>query len=197
MVSIAFINGKKIFLRPVEVEDAEFLAFCLNSPDIRPTFFTNFPTNVFRQTELIRSLYKDSREYVPFIICEKNQGEPVGITAFHRIDLISRAAIFSIIIPEKKNWDKGYGTEATQLMVEYGFDVLNLNRIQLHVCSLNTRGIKVYEKVGFVKEGLLRQAMYQNDEYYDFYVMAILRDEYYQRKKQATSPNLSNKGKKD
>ncbi|MCD6385677.1 GNAT family N-acetyltransferase [Candidatus Sumerlaeota bacterium] len=182
MVTRAFINGKKIFLRPVELEDAEFLAFCLNSPDIRPTFFTNFPTNASRQTELIRNLYKDSREYVPFIICEKKQGQAVGITAFHRMDLVSRTAIYSIIIPEKKNWDKGYGTEATRLMVAYGFDVLNLNRIQLHVSALNTRGIKVYENVGFVKEGLLRQAMYHNDEYCDFYVMAILRQEYYQRK---------------
>ena len=69
-------------------------------------------------------------------------------------------------------------------MVEYGFNVLNLNRIQLHVAAHNSRGIKAYEKVGFRREGLLRQAMYQNDRYFDFYVMAILRNEFYGKKRQ-------------
>ena len=49
-------------------------------------------------------------------------------------------------------------------------------------------GIKAYEKAGFVREGTLRQAMYHNDEYCDFFVMSILRKEYYERKKKKYHP---------
>lgn len=181
-----FIEGKKVFLRPVELEDAEFMAYCcVNSPDIRPTFFINFPTNTFQQQELIKGLYKENKDFVPFIICEKESGRAVGVTAFHRVDLVSRAAIYSIRIADEADWGKGFGTETTALMVEYGFEVLNLNRIQLHVSVENVGGIKAYERAGFKKEGLLRQAMYRNNRYYDFYVMGILREEYYQQKEKS------------
>jgi len=179
-----FFEGKKVSLRPVELEDAEFLAYCYNSPDVRETFFTNFPTNSLRQEEIIKDLYKGYPDYVPFIICERETGRAVGLTAFHRLDPVNRAAIYSIIIPDKSDWGKNYGTEATQLMVSYGFEILNLNRIQLHVYTGNTRAIKAYERAGFTREGLLRQAMYHYDQYCDFYVMALLREEYYQNKKQ-------------
>lgn len=178
-----FLEGNKIFLRPVELRDAEFLAFCYNSPDTRPTFFTNYPTNSLRQEEIIKNLYKDYRDYVPFLICEKESGRDVGVTALHRIDSVTGMATFSIIIPDSDDWGKKFGSEATEMMVAYGFEILNFHRIQLHVFAKNTRGIKAYERAGFVKEGILRQAMYHNNEYCDFYVMSILRDEYYQRKK--------------
>jgi RimJ/RimL family protein N-acetyltransferase len=105
----------------------------------------------------------------------------VGITGLVRVDLVSRAGVYYIIIADSSDWSKGYGSETTGLMIKYGFDVLNLNRIQLHVCVTNEAGIKAYERAGFVKEGLLRQAMYKEGAYYDFFVMGILRQEYYAR----------------
>ncbi len=177
-----FMESEHIFLRTVEIDDAPFLAYCYNSPDSRPTFFTSFPKNTQKQVEIIKNLYEPPYEYVPFIICEKESKEAVGVTAFHRMDMISRSTVFSIIIPDNENWGKGYGSDATELMVEYGFDILNLNRIQLHVFAENIRGINAYEKAGFLREGLLRQAMYHNDRYCDFYIMAILREDYYGRK---------------
>ena len=177
-----FIMGDKVYLRSVEPEDAPLLAKCNNQPEVRDTFFIAFPTNIFQQEQEIRHLY-ERREYVPFIICAKENDKLVGITAFHRVDLVSRAAAYSIRIVDKADWGKGYGSEVTRLMVEHGFEALNLNRIQLYVFVGNERGIRAYEKAGFVKEGLLRQAMYHNNEYCDFHVMAILREEYYKRKK--------------
>ena len=177
-----FIVGDKVYLRALEPEDAPLLAKCNNQPEVRDTFFIAFPTNTHQQDQDIRRLY-ERREYVPFIICVKENDKPIGITAFHRVDLVSRAATYSIRIAEKEDWGKGYGTEVTRLMVEHGFESLNLNRIQLHVYVGNKRGFRAYEKAGFIKEGILRQDMYHNDEYCDFYVMAILREEYYKRKK--------------
>ena len=173
-----FMDGEKIYLRPINLNDIDLFCDCINSLDIRHTFFTSFPTNHSRQEELLKNLYKE-KDYIPFAIVVKETDEAVGVTAFHRMDMVSRAAIFSIIITDSKNWGKGYGSEATKLMVKYGFDVLNLNRIQLHVFGENDRGVKAYEKAGFVKEGLLGEAMYHNNQYCDFYVMGLLRKDYY------------------
>ncbi|WP_370541814.1 GNAT family N-acetyltransferase [Alicyclobacillus sp. SO9] len=73
---------------------------------------------------------------------------------------------------------RGYGTEATAIMLEYGFGILNLHRIDLDVYSINERAIHVYEKVGFKREGVLRDAHYYNNTYYDTIIMSILEDEY-------------------
>ncbi len=177
-----FVVGKNVYLRPVELKDALIYCQWTNNPEVRLTFFTAFPINLIRQEEQIKELYKQ-RDFIPFTIVVKKTDKPIGITAFHRVDLVGRAAIYSIVISDPGEWGKGYGSEVTELMVEYGFNVLNLNRIQLHVVVHNSRGIKAYEKAGFRKEGLLRQAMYQNDQYFDFYVMAILREEFYGKKR--------------
>ncbi len=63
MSSHSFLEGKRVSLRPVELDDAGFLAFCANSQDIRPTFFTNYPTNVIQQEKLIKNLYMVIKRY--------------------------------------------------------------------------------------------------------------------------------------
>jgi diamine N-acetyltransferase len=62
-------------------------------------------------------------------------------------------------------------------MVDYAFKTLNLNRIQLHVYVGNARAVEVYKNVGFKVEGTLREAMYHNGAFCDFYVMGLLRSD--------------------
>jgi RimJ/RimL family protein N-acetyltransferase len=107
--------------------------------------------------------------------------QAVGVTAFFRIDYVSRAAIFYLALLDPQAWSKGFGGEATRLMVDYAFATLNLHRIQLHVCAENAPAIRIYEKAGFVKEGVLRQAMYRRGGYVDFWVMGILREDWEKR----------------
>jgi RimJ/RimL family protein N-acetyltransferase len=88
---------------------------------------------------------------------------------------------FYIVLLDKSVWGKGLGTEATHLVIDYGFNMLNLNRIQLHVNAENEAAKAVYKKIGFKHEGTLRQAMYKNNKYYDFWLMSILAEEYFRR----------------
>lgn len=103
----------------------------------------------------------------------------IGNVMFKQIDWRSRKAEFGIAIGEKAYWGQGYGTEATQLMVRYGFFELNFNRIELRVASFNTRGIRSYEKAGFKHEVTRRQALYRNGAYHDVVIMSILAEEWY------------------
>jgi len=103
--------------------------------------------------------------------------------SIHRIGQIFIDEIFgnnadNQAIGEKAYWSQGHGTDAVRLLLRYGFNELNLNRICLHVYSFNTRAIRCYEKAGFVLEGRLRQDVFHHGEYADALVMSVLRSEW-------------------
>ncbi len=180
-----FLIGRYIYLRPLQLEDSDFIARGENNPKVRETLFLFLPNYPALTKEKI-SQQINSRETIIFTIVEKASDIPVGQTAFFRIDWVSRAAIFYLAILDPAFWGKGYGTETTQLMVDYAFETLNLNRIQLHVFADNVAAIKIYQKVGFIKEGVLRQAMFHHDHYCDFWVMGILKNDWLQNKNKSS-----------
>lgn len=174
-----FIASENIYLRAYEeTSDLDLLHFGKNSSEVRDTLFLFSPVTKKQVAEEMEKLVA-AKENELFTICESSTNIPIGVTGLFRIDFISRAAIFFIAIYNPEFWSKGYGKEATKLILKYSFDILNLNRIQLHVAKSNVKGVKAYEKAGFKIEGTLREAMYHNNEYIDFYVMGILRKEYY------------------
>jgi RimJ/RimL family protein N-acetyltransferase len=103
---------------------------------------------------------------------------PIGNTGFFDINNIARSAELGIMIGNKDYWDKGCGTLVMKLMLKHGFEVLNLNRIYLLVKSNNPRAIRCYEKVGFMHEGSMRQAEYQDGKYFDLIMMSVLKHEW-------------------
>jgi RimJ/RimL family protein N-acetyltransferase len=102
----------------------------------------------------------------------------IGNVAFFDLQWIHRCAEIGILIGDKTQWNKGYGTETMRLMLKYGFETLNLNRIYLRVYRDNLGGIKAYERAGFVHEGVQRQAIFSEGHYTDVLMMSVLRDEY-------------------
>ncbi|NJD21481.1 MAG: GNAT family N-acetyltransferase [Melioribacter sp.] len=175
-----FLSSSSIYLRPWQDEDIDLLYKGLNDPDVRETLFTFRPKS---KEELMEEMKKDlsNEKNILLTICECSSNQPVGITAFYRIDYISRAAIFFLSLYDSSKWNHGYGSEATKLMIDYAFNILNLNRIQLHVSTENPKAISIYEKNGFILEGKLREAMYHNNRYVDFNVMSIIRSDIYKK----------------
>jgi RimJ/RimL family protein N-acetyltransferase len=90
----------------------------------------------------------------------------------------SREAFTGIGIGARESWRKGYGTEAMQLILRYGFTELNLQRISLNVFEYNQRAMRSYEKAGFRLEGCLRRAMQREGRRWDILYMGILRKEW-------------------
>ncbi len=177
--TIKFCEGKNIYLRPFdELQDINMFYFGENNSMVRDSLFLHSPLTKDNAKEKINEWISKSENKI-FTICESKTNIPIGITGLFRVDQISRSGVFYIAIYIPKFWSKGYGQEATQLVLQYSFDILNLNRVQLHVSTNNIKGIKAYENAGFIIEGTLREAMYHNNEYVDFYVMSILREEFY------------------
>ena len=112
------------------------------------------------------------------ILDDKKTGEFIGGGGLFGINNIIRSAELGIAIYEEKNWGKGYGTDAMKVLLKFGFDYLNLNRIQLRVVDFNVRGIKTYKKVGFKEVGKLRATHFWEGEYSDQILMDILKSEW-------------------
>ena len=104
---------------------------------------------------------------------ETLNGDLIGHVALWGADVRSRCATYGIVIgPEHQS--HGLGSEATRLMIDYGFREMGLNRIELHVYAENERAIAAYQKVGFAQEGVLRSKLFYGGTFHDVVVMAAL-----------------------
>lgn len=111
-------------------------------------------------------------------IVEKNSGEIIGLVSLLSIDYINRSAEFHIMIGEYEKRRKGAGTFAVNTMLQHAFNNMNLQRVELLVLENNLAAQHLYEKVGFVREGIKRKVIFKNNEYMDMYLYSILKDEY-------------------
>ena len=125
-----------------------------------------------------RNSTDQSGESVGFTVYERTGMRPIGTTSLNRIDPANRTAEFGIVIGEKDCWGKGYGTEATRLMLDYGFTVLGLHHIMLRVYAFNVRAIRAYARAGFQIAGRLREAYRFGGRAHDVVLMDCLATEF-------------------
>lgn len=105
-------------------------------------------------------------------------GEAIGHARLHKIDPANRRARYAIGIFDPACWGRGYGTQATQLVLGYAFETLRLHRVDLRVLAFNQRAIRSYAKCGFVQEGIEREGAWINGRWESDVWMSILEDEY-------------------
>jgi RimJ/RimL family protein N-acetyltransferase len=104
--------------------------------------------------------------------------EPVGLASLTGIDSVHRRAEFHLLIGRRDLHGRGLGTDATRQMLRHAFQDLNLHRVFVLVLTSNAAAIRVYEKAGFTREGVLREAAYKRGRYTDMLQMAILSQEF-------------------
>lgn len=100
----------------------------------------------------------------------------IGQAQLHSIDYFSRRCELGIALGQRY-WNRGFGQDAVRTIVDYGFDVLNMNRVGLRVVADDERAVAAYRKAGFVEEGRLRQHAMVQGELHDDLVMGILRED--------------------
>lgn len=129
----------------------------------------------------VRRLF-DEREMAgdddSFAIHPRGVDRPIGVISLTSIDRGKRKANFSIILGSPEHRGMGYGTEALELILEYGFQKLKLERIGLSVFEFNEQAIAVYRRLGFKEEGRIRQAVVREGVYYDAVLMRLLHSEW-------------------
>ncbi len=174
---VVYYEGERIYFRPLEPGDEFALRTWVNDPRVWSTLNFRPPINELREREWLDGHGKSDRDF-QFGIALRGDDRLIGTCGLHAIDPVVRQATYGLMIGEVDLHGRGYGTEATRLAVRFGFEELNLNRIQLHVFGHNAAGRRVYEKAGFVREGCARQAAYRHGRYHDVYFYATLRHDY-------------------
>jgi len=176
--------GERIRLRAIEREDLPRFVGWVNDPEVRCFLDMIFPLSAEDEEDWYANARKLPPVEKPFAIDVKDGDgwRLVGSCGFIHVDQLNRHAEVGISIGDKEEWGKGYGTEIMRLLVKIGFDTFNLHRIYLRVFENNQRGIRAYEKVGFVLEGRLREAFYREGSYQDMLIMGVLKSEWLARK---------------
>lgn len=125
--------------------------------------------------------YAKAESCVFFTIYEKASMKPIGITFLTEIDYKHRTAEYNIVISDQSSHGKGFGTEATRLMMDYAFSVVGVHNLHLRAYEYNKAAIHVYEKVGFRIYGKRRESHFIGGRMWDTVYMECLAIDFHDR----------------
>lgn len=179
------LKGKRISLAPIKKEYIESFLKWFNDPEITQYLVIYRPMTRMEEEDWLENLKnrKDTIHFSIVIPSEDGSEKLIGNCGIHNIDWKNRVAEVGIVIGEKEYQNKGFGTEAIELLLEYGFNTVNLNRIELYTYEFNERALNSYKKVGFIEEGRKRQFIWSKGKYHDAILMGILAEEWNDKKK--------------
>ncbi len=173
------LTGEKVVLRPFADADLDGIRVALRDPEvIRLTGST--PDDDADQEKILRRWYGTRNaqpDRLDLAVVDRAEQVCVGEVVFNEWSAANGSCNFRVLLGPAGR-DRGLGTEAVRLFVGYGFEQLGLHRIELEVFAFNPRARRVYEKVGFVAEGVLRDVKRDGDGWVDATVMSILSHEW-------------------
>jgi RimJ/RimL family protein N-acetyltransferase len=173
------LKGNKVVLRPVKRTDIPNFLVWFNDMEVTQYMGRNLPLTEMEEEKWVEEIADDkTRLNLVIEAIVDVSTKPIGSIGFQLIEPRDRQATFGIGIGEKDFWNNGYGTEAARLFITYGFEQLNLNRVNSNVFDFNVRSQKMHVKIGFKQEGLRRQAKYINGAYHDVIEYGLLREDW-------------------
>ena len=171
------INGDRLYLSPINIEDIDKYIEWMNDKNITDKIHsTHKIINIENEKEWINNVLLNG-EYV-FGILKKDGDILIGNCSIMNLNLIDRTATLGIFIGDQENQHQGYGQETLKLLLNYGFNILNLNNINLGVFDFNENAIKCYKSVGFKEYGRRHECYYLDGKYHDEIFMEVLKKDY-------------------
>lgn len=173
------IRGELVYLRPAERDDLDRFVRWFADGETTRNLLIRAPFNRAMEEQWFEAMVAaQGKTDYHFVMCRLADGEPIGTVGLHDLDFVNGNAEFGIMIGEKSEWNKGYGTDALRAICDFGFGALRLERIELEVYAGNARGRRSYEKAGFSLEGTLRRRHFSEGRHEDVLIMSLLRDEW-------------------
>ena len=170
------LNSKNICLRSLDEKDLKRVLGWLKDPRVNMFLSQDFKDLTIQKEKEWLAYINGSARDVVFAIVYRDSNTHIGNCGIHKIDHAAGSCELGIFIGEKGYWNKGYGSEAVDLIKDYVFYILKISKIYLNVYEYNNRAIKVYNKCGFViKKTIVKDHLY-NGKYWDTYHMEIYKD---------------------
>lgn len=172
------LRGDRTVLRPLSAQDLRRCVKWFSDPNVLQFLARSSVLTLAEEERWFREYERKPDEQIFAIEVD---GTHVGNVGLHRVDRTHRKAVLGIVIGEPTLWSKGYGTDAVRAALRYAFHDLGLHKISLEVLRENARAIRVYEKVGFAKEGVMRDEVHKDGRFLDVLRMSILDHEFMTR----------------
>jgi RimJ/RimL family protein N-acetyltransferase len=173
------IEGKTVGLRAIEEKDLAILRDWRNIESFRKHFREVRELNMANQKKWFEKTNNSPNDFM-FMIVRLDNNEPIGACGLLYINNILRMADYSFYIGNENNYiDDKYAKEATQLLLNYGYNQLNLNKVWMELYEYDTAKIDFFTKeFNFKVDGKLRQNCFYDGKYWDSYIISLLAEEY-------------------
>lgn len=174
-------RGTRVYLRTLSPEDLDHLDDWVDDPFIErmvgSELLHTFKHVYDRSRDFYEAVLTDPTQVVLMIESVEPQTRPVGLVRLFNIHLLEGYAFLETIVADRQSMRHGYGVEAGKLISYYGVDVLGLRRLEAKVYAYNVLSRNALRRNGFQQEGVLRQAGFDGERYWDVLVFGILREE--------------------
>jgi diamine N-acetyltransferase len=168
-----------VYLRAAERDDIPRFVSWLNDYETSRTLGLRSPLSVPLEEQWFDQMVaSQGKTSYHFVACLAADGRPIGTIGLMELDLVNGSAGLGIAIGTAADRGKGHGADMLKAILGFGFGFLRLERIWLDVYQINEGARHVYERVGFVHEGVLRHAAYREARYLDIDRMSILAAEW-------------------
>ena len=177
------LRGRSTFLRAVERTDVPALVPWFNDHATSRFLTTRAPMSIAQEERWFEGiLEKQGTSAWFFLICRLGNDTAIGTIGLFEVDQTNGSAGIGISIGDPTNTGQGLGTDALEILLDFGFGRLRLERMYLDVYDFNARAIRSYEKAGLTREGVARHGAYREGRFVDVVAMSILRDEWAARR---------------
>ena len=175
------LSTPRLCLTPHELTDAEAMNRWAVDPELCH-YSDDAPTGpeTFAETlqYLERIIGQKDDSIRRWAVRRVDDGQLIGYCMAAFIDRHNRRCKIGLTIGEKTAWGKGYGSEVLEAMIRHCFETLDMNRIGAEIYAFNARSIRLFERAGFQREGLIRQSVLKNGRYEDEILYGLMREEW-------------------
>lgn len=165
-------------LRPLAESDVDDIMTWVNDPEIVGNLAAFSGTPLTREQELawVRQVRASTSDVVFSIVGD--DGRYLGQCGVHQIHARSRVGRLACIIARRGDHGRGHGSAAIRALLDHGFGAMRLHKLWLMVFAHNARSRGIYERIGFVTEGVLREEYFHEDGWHDMVRMSLLAREW-------------------
>ena len=173
------LETERLLLRPLNVGDLDFVFRHFSDPEVNRYLLDEEPVRTREQAQSIIDFYSlpGRKSYNRWVILRKTDMRAIGTCGYHQWQTAHHRAEIGYDL-ERASWKQGIMSEALRAMLQYGFEKMGLNRVEALGDVENDASIRLLERLGFQKEGVLRQYFRRGENYYDHWLLSLLKREW-------------------